>query len=804
MKIYILTSFLFLTPYFCTLNAQHLCASQKAHTVHHAREAESSALDTRSDSINIRHYTIDLDFTALPQATLKAACTVEFEAKVNGISELVLDLEALTVDSVKAESTVLTFTHTGPKLRINLSQNLNQGEIAALTVYYGGTPIEDASGFGGFSFSGSYAYNIGVGFSANPHNLGRVWFPCFDNFVERSSYTCIVRMPPTYSAYCGGILVSDETTGNVRTMVWDLNQEIPSYLASVAVAPYAEVRKTFNSIVNPSLPVVLAALPADTTALKNSFVSLEPIFEAFEEHFGPYRWDRVGYVLVPFQAGAMEHASNVAFMRDLIPFGPAQNQHIMAHELAHSWFGNLATCRTASEMWLNEGWASYTERLFDEWLISRATYDAEVRDNHKEMLQLAHVRDSAYWPLSNVPHAYTYSNHTYELPSDKIHTLRSYMGDSLFFAGLRHYLETHLYTHATSNDLRDALQEATELDLNDYFSDWVDTPGWAGFEIDSTTYAGGLLNVYYSQKSAGNTHQYQNVPMSFSFVRSDFSAESSTASLSGPNGMVSFELDFEPKMVILNRDEKISQAVTGQEAVITSTGTRVWGNALVEIPVDAISDSVLLRVEHYWVAPDPIQTPYMPYRLSPNRYWKVDGILNSGFKGSFRVQYNGKTNTTDSGWLDHNLITDENKLVLMYRRNASDDWRVIPSTKNMYTSTTDKFGKIESDTLMLGEYVLAELDSSLGISTLPQKSEISELIITPNPAKDEITVRWNDDDLSCIEIFDVSGRNIGYTQPIRGSHAVTLPVSHLGKGHFMVRRTLSNGKIALGRFVRVE
>jgi aminopeptidase N len=455
-------------------------------------------------------------------------------------------------------------------------------------------------------------------------------------------------------------------------------------------------------------------------------------------------------------------------------------------------------------MWLNEGWASYTERLFDEWLISRATYDAEVRDNHKEMLQLAHVRDSAYWPLSNVPHAYTYSNHTYELPSDKIHTLRSYMGDSLFFAGLRHYLETHLYTHATSNDLRDALQEATELDLNDYFSDWVDTPGWAGFEIDSTTYAGGLLNVYYSQKSAGNTHQYQNVPMSFSFVRSDFSAESSTASLSGPNGMVSFELDFEPKMVILNRDEKISQAVTGQEAVITSTGTRVWGNALVEIPVDAISDSVLLRVEHYWVAPDPIQTPYMPYRLSPNRYWKVDGILNSGFKGSFRVQYNGKTNTTDSGWLDHNLITDENKLVLMYRRNASDDWRVIPSTKTMYTSTTDKFGKIESDSLMLGEYVLAELDSSLGISTLPQKSEISELIITPNPAKDEITVRWNDDDLSCIEIFDVSGRNIGYTQPIRGSHAVTLPVSHLGKGHFMVRRTLSNGKIALGRFVRVE
>ena len=804
MKIIVLTSFLFLTPSLHLLMAQHLCANQKGNIERGARDAESSALDTRSDSIDIRHYTINLDFTSLPQATLIAACTVDFEARVNGINQLVLDLEALTVDSIKAENELLTFTHTGPKLRINLSQNLNQGDISALTVYYGGTPIEDASGFGGFSFSGSYAYNIGVGFSANPHNLGRVWFPCFDNFVERSTYTCIVNMPPTYSAYCGGMLVSDETNGNVRTMVWDLNQEIPTYLASVAVAPYTEVRKTFNSITNPSLPVVLAALPADTTALKNSFVSLEPIFEEFEAHFGPYRWDRVGYVLVPFQAGAMEHASNVAFMRDLIPFGPSQNQHIMAHELAHSWFGNLATCRTASEMWLNEGWASYTERLFDEWIISRATYDAKVRDNHKEMLQLAHVRDSAYWPLSNVPHAYTYSNHTYELPADKIHTLRSYMGDSLFFAGLRHYLETHQYTHATSNDLRDALQEATELDLNDYFADWVDTPGWAGFEIDSSTYSGGVLNVYYSQKSAGNTHHYQNVPMSFSFVRNDFSAESSMAFLSGPNGMVTFDLDFEPEMVILNRDEKISQAVTGQEAVITSTGTRVWSNALVEIPVDAIGDSVLLRVEHFWVAPDPIKTPYMPYRLSPNRYWKVDGILNSGFRGKFRVQYNGKTNTTDNGWLDHNLITDENRLVLMYRRDAHDDWRVIPSTKNMYTSTTDKFGKIETDTLMLGEYLLAELDSSLGSVNLPAKNLIKELIITPNPATEEITISWNDNHLGSIELFDAMGKNIGYTQPLRGIQSVTLPISHLGKGHYIIRRTLGNGEISLGKFIKVE
>ena len=140
----------------------------------------------------------------------------------------------------------------------------------------------------------------------------------------------------------------------------------------------------------------------------------------------------------------------------------------------------------------------------------------------------------------------------------------------------------------------------------------------------------------------------------------------------------------------------------------------------------------------------------------------------------------------------------------MYRRDAKDDWRVIPSTKNMYTSTTDKFGKIESDTLMLGEYVLAELDSSLGFVGAPSKNRIDELIITPNPARDEITIRWNDENLGSIELFDAMGKNIGYTQPLRGIHAVILPVSHLGKGHYIIRRTLGNGEISLGKFIKIE
>lgn len=785
-----------LSPFFAS--AQHTGCLHKSAT----RTPDAAALDPRSDSIDITRYSIRLDFSALPTPLLDASCKVFFKAKVNSIDKLVLDLEGLTVDSVRTGGNLLNFSHQGVKLSIDLPTALAVNESDSVEVFYRGTPVEDASGFGGFSFASGYAYNIGVGFLADPHNFGRVWFPCFDNFVERSLFDVTVITQASQRAYCGGLLLSDTVEDGLRTMVWQLNQEIPSYLASVAVAGFAEVNHTYTSILNPELNVKLVAAPADTTPMKNAFVSLEPIFHEFEEHFGPYRWDRIGFVSVPFQAGAMEHATNIAYPRDLIGLGAGANQHIMAHELSHHWFGDLATCRTASEMWLNEGWASYCERLFDEWLISRQTYDNNVRSNHREMLNFAHVRDGGYWPLSNVPHAYTYSNHTYELPSDKIHTLRSYMGDSLFFPGVKHYLDTHTFAHATSNDLRDALEASSGLDLDDYFSDWVDTPGWAGFEVDSFRYDGANVKVWFRQKSAGNSHNYRNVPFQISFRNSDYSIENRQVILSGPIDSAEFALDFNPVMAYLNRNEAISHAVTAEERFVKNTGNVNWANALLEVNTTAVQDSVFLRLEHYWVSPDAFISSSNPYRLSPNRYWKVDGILDPGYKASLKFTFNGRTLGTNSGWLDHDLVTDETKLFLMWRPDNRSDWEVLPAIRTTFSSTTDKFGNFVLDSLRLGEYTFAELDSSLSLPhVLTLKSPYVEVF--PNPAAERTEVRWDGASVKRIELFSSDGRSMGSRIPAKGDRVMQWETSHLTSGnyrfvvHFEDGRTASVGLVKL-------
>jgi len=763
--------------------------------------ADATTLDTRSDSIDILHTNINLDFSLLPTTTLRGTCLINFSALVNNIDHISLDLLALTVDSVKQGDEHIAFTLIGEKLNVNLPFPLQINNNTSIQVYYQGTPVEDASGFGGFSFSGGYAYNIGVGFDAQPHNFGRVWFPCFDNFVERCTFSLIVKTPANLTSYCGGIMELDTIENGFRTRHWTLNQEIPSYLASVAVAPYTEVNYTFNSLLNPQLNVKLAAVASDTTVMKNAFVSLEPIFHQYEQHFGPYRWDRVGYVMTPFQAGAMEHASNIAYPRDLLTSGPSGNQHIMAHELSHHWFGDLATCRTASEMWLNEGFASYCERLFDEWLISRATYNTNVRTNHKQMLNLCHVKDGGYWPLSNVPQAYTYTNSTYERPSDIIHSLRTYMGDSLFFVGIRHYLNTYTFKHATSNNLRDALEISTAVPLQNFFADWVDTPGWGQFSVDSFSLnSGNNWTVFYSQKSAGNSHIYSNVPFEISCRGANFELFTSQSILSGPNGSFTINIPFEPVYISLNRNEAISQAVTAEDRFIKTTGNASWTNALIDINTSEIQDSVLLRVEHHWVAPDPFKQGFAMYRLSPNRFWRVDGVIRDGWKASGKFSYNGRTNSTSSGWLDNELITDETKLVMLYRQNTSDDWRVIPTTQNVNSSTTDKFGSFLLDSLMLGEYTFAELDSSLGIIPISVQENTS-LKLFPNPAKTQISMTWEKEDMRFAELFDIRGQSLGRLMIPPGLRGWVFPTEHLGTGTYVMKLQAKSGNLLQGKFI---
>lgn len=728
--------------------------------------ASTNADNSRSDTIDILNYTINLDITDINGKAIKGNCEVKLTPKLNSIAELNLDLLQLTVDSILMNASLLSYSYNDTLLKIQLSSTINIGDTETVVVYYHGSPQEDAS-WGGFYFQSGYAYNLGVGFDANPHTYGRVWFPCFDNFVERSSYTFNIITDSLYKAFCNGKLTNETFNGDgTKIYTWVMEQTIPTYLASVAVAQYTTLKQTYYGIED-TVPIEIGLLASDTTKFKTSFINLNGAMSSFETHFGPYRWNRVGYVLVPFNSGAMEHATNIAYPKSFAN-GTLTYETIYAHELSHHWWGDLVTCKTAEDMWINEGMATFSEFVFTESIYGKETYTEMVNDNHEYVIHYLHYTENEYKAISGVSHDYTYSEHVYQKGADVAHTLRGYLGDSLFYGGLTAFLNTYQFSDVTSYTLRDFLTSYTGIDLTSFFDNWVFSSGFPHFSVDSFSVApsGNLYNttVYVKQKLTGAPSYYSNVPLDFTFKDASWNSYTHRMEISGAVDSFTVQLSFNPTYIGLDLADKISDAVTAHAETIKASGDYDFGIAHMSISVNALSDSCYIRVEHNWATPDPLKNlSSQIVKLSPNRYWKVDGIFPSTFQATAKIYYNGK-NSTGGGYLDNDLITTtEDSLILIYRSNAANNWNeFLYYTKNYSGTHTDKYGYITIDSLLAGEYSLAIGSSLLGIkdANVSQKSNIK---IYPNPTSNEFVIDLSAFDKiqnATLTITDESGKEI--------------------------------------------
>jgi aminopeptidase N len=454
---------------FSTLAQGPYCQDRHQHLHEFKTQFKSGNESLRSDTMDVLNYEIYLDFTNATSGILKGNCEVKFSPVMNA-SSISLDLLQLNIDSIVMHGNPVAFSYNDTLIVAHFGSTINAGLTDSLTVYYQGSPQMDPSGWGGFYMTGGYYYNLGVGFASDPHNYGRVWHPCFDNFVERATYDFQILTDGGNTAYCNGTRLSVATVGTDSLLThWNLQTEIPSYLASVAVSSYTHVVQNYFSVLqSQNIPIWLAAKPADTTNAKNSFLHLTDAMEAFENFYGPYNWERIGYVMVPFNSGAMEHATNIAYPLATVN-GSLTYETLMAHELSHHWWGDWVTCLTAEEMWINEGMAKYSEHLFTEWVYDYDQYMALMRDNHYDVLRYSHINDSGFYALNAVPIKYTYGDHSYNKGADVLHTLRSYMGDAQFMAALKSIQTNFGGQNISSVQFMQHINSLGGIDVTDFF-----------------------------------------------------------------------------------------------------------------------------------------------------------------------------------------------------------------------------------------------------------------------------------------------------------------------------------------------
>lgn len=717
--------------------------------------------DPRSDSIDIVRQSVDLRITDFTNKNIGGHTDIRFGSRTAGVRGIHLDLFHFTVDSVKIDGTPAPFTYNDTLLDIPFSATMGPNDSASVTVWYHGPAQQGSGGWGGFYWAQGIAFNMGVTLYDIPHNAGRFWFPCFDNFTEKAYFDVRITTQSTHTAVCGGTLLSQVSNPDLtKTWHWKLNRPVPSYLVSVAVGPFVSVHKTFAAANGP-LPVILAALPSDTSAMKNSFQHLEQSFHIYEQFYGPYLWERVGYVLVPFNGGAMEHATNIAYQKTLVN-GNLQYETVMAHELSHHWWGDLVTCETAEDMWINEGMAVFSEYLFLERAYNRAAALSSLRGNHNSVIRTAHLTDGGYQPLSGLPQAYTYGKHAYEKGADVMWSLRGYMGDSLFFKGLRAVLNGHRFGNVNAPRFRDILIDSTGYDAGPFFDDWMFQPGFAEFLLDSFTVApaGGQfsVSVHTSQRLRAANHLYTQVPLEVTFVAPDRQQVTRTLVHSGAVSQGSFTVPFVPAAVFLNQAEKLAYAVTADEREIKNTGSVTLSYSNIRLVTATTPDSALVRTEYHWAKPDGAIAESWKYELTPDRFWKVDGIFPAGFQATATFAYDG----TAAG-PDYPVVYSGDSVALFYRKNSGDAWKPAQGYTTAPLQTNPLKGNLTVP-LKKGEYCIGSRRITLSLDT----PGVPAFRIYPNPSDGNVRIGFDGGTLPAgcrVTVYDVMGRPVWTGRP---------------------------------------
>lgn len=725
------------------LFAQFRCQDQKSQGHIHAFKSQLNSINNngKSDSINILHYHIDLDLYSIASSQLKGVCSIDLSPKMNGINSLELDLLKLQVDSIKLNSNHLNYSHNDTIIRVHLGGSYSVGDTLKLKVYYRGNPPVDASGWGGFHGQSGYYFNLGVGFAADPHTYGRAWFPCFDNFVEKSTYSFKVLTKNPLNSYCNGIRTNLYNQGSDSTFSeWYLSNEIPTYLASVAVSNYQELKSSVNGI-HGSIPFWLMAKAGDTVNLKIAFQNMNAILHSLEDHFGPYLWQKIGYAMTTI--GAMEHATSIHFPINLIN-GTLGGEDIIVHELAHHWFGNLITCETADDMWINEGMAEYVSHLYSEQVYSRERYIKEVRSNAYVVLNTAHINDNGYRSIYGLPHEYVYGTHVYQKGAMVGHNLRAYLGDSLFFNGLSTLMQNNAFQNINTQEFENQLSNLTGTSLSNFFNDWVLNPGFPSFSIDSLHYNSGTQDLFI--KVAQNIREapgfFQEVPVEISLFDSNGDTVNVQVNVNGQFGSKTLNnFPFQPKFALASYSGKLLSGDSYDEREIVQSKFYIDQYSKLRLDAKSVLDTSKIFVVHHWAGPlNNRMAKDKDYRISKSRFWTIRGLDLENVELSARLNYNG----TNSG-LDGDLTqTTEDSLMVLYRKNPWDRWELYPQQiKTDLGNSTNGIGYFDLNMLQEGDYVLANTAEKV---SLEEEIEAKNLVeVFPNPAKNLLQIKILDD-----------------------------------------------------------
>lgn len=388
------------------------------------------------------------------QKKISGLAEIECYSKINGLDKLDFDLtSSLNVKKISLNNENLAFEHKSDILTVFLGEKYNSGEKISFTIEYYGQP--------GPTFHFDTKYSLPMIWTLSEPYGAKDWWPC-KNLPEDKldSIDIVVTVPENLIVASNGLLTSTDTITDKITYYWKERYPIVSYLVSLAIYPY-KIKTDYYYYDNGKMPVLSYIFASDYENNKNKYNVVPEMLKALSSYYGQYPFLKEKYGNAEFLwGGGMEHQTLTSLI------GPYE--YLMVHELGHQWWGDMITCRDFHHIWLNEGFATYTEALWAE-------YKGGINALHSYMNTKKYLGHGTIYvdDISNSGRIFS-GKLSYNKASWVLHMLRHVVGDSTFFEILHQYAQSDKkYDVATTEDFVKICNNISGMELDRFFNQWI-------------------------------------------------------------------------------------------------------------------------------------------------------------------------------------------------------------------------------------------------------------------------------------------------------------------------------------------
>ena len=453
----VLIHFIFLSAQNSTDKTFDTCNKQRS--LARWLSAESSVTEDQ-EKIDISYYGLDIEIDIANQEVV-GSVLVKGSVGMNQPDSIEFNLASkMDVDSIFFYGEATSFDHENDLIRIPTQVSIPEGYDFSIQIFYHGSP--NATGFGSFNFDEHLGIDH-IWTLSEPYG-SRDWWPCKDDPSDKAdSLDIIITVPNEQIAVSNGVLLEETDLGDGRKRYhWSERYPICTYLVSITSYPYTKWEDQYIGLNGDTLPLEYYVYPDHYEQVYNNYMLTDDMMEVFAHRFGEYPFMGEKYGHVEFgRGGGMEHQT--------ISSLGGHSQWLIAHELGHQWWGDLITCSSFHHIWLNEGFARFSESIWEEATGGFAAY----KDYWQSRSYFG--QGTIYVEEPNTASQIFNGNLTYNKAGWVVHMLRGVLGDSLFFETLKAYgsNDSLAYSAATTENFKLVCEDMSGLDLDDFFQQWI-------------------------------------------------------------------------------------------------------------------------------------------------------------------------------------------------------------------------------------------------------------------------------------------------------------------------------------------